>query len=83
MGQVHRKETRWGLLNTEKPSLTEEAPELHTVRSLKSMLGKLGSVSAPLWYSSPAFIATCFWPLLEVGGGWLDLQPSLLYYTFL
>lgn len=36
------------------------------------MLGKLGSVSAPLWYSSPALIAACFWPLLEAGGlaGW-------------
>lgn len=58
--------------------MTERAPELHTVQSLKDSSEESWLVPALLWNSSTAFISTCSPPLLEAGGldGWTSSPVS-------
>lgn len=58
--------------------VTERAPELHTVESLKDCSEQSWLVPALLWSSPTALTQPCFQPLLEAGGldrwvdGWMD-----------
>lgn len=59
-------------------TMTERAPELHTVKSLKHFSEEPWLVPALLWNSSPVVTSTCSQALLEAGGlgGWMDGSPA-------
>lgn len=58
--------------------MTERAPELHTIKSLKCCSEEPWLVPALLWNSSTVFTSTCSQTLLEAGGldGWISSLVS-------
>lgn len=64
-GQVPGMETRWELLNTEKPSWAQEVPELQVVRDQDRVLNECPRVPALFLYPLQGIR---FWPLLQYAG---------------